>query len=92
VHECAYAPERFVPARLLIRKCCSVAASGGEGTAKCRVSEERIPIMKVRLKEEMETLLIPLYGRAQMSRRGLFSDKQAEEAVRQIDYDFSRLR
>jgi len=47
--------------------------------------------MKVRLKEEMETLLIPLYGRAQMSRRGLFCDKQAEEAVRQIDYDFSRL-
>ncbi len=48
--------------------------------------------MKVRLKDEMETLLIPLYGRAQMSKRGLFGDKQAEEAVRQIDYDFSRLR
>lgn len=48
--------------------------------------------MKIRLKEEMETLLIPLYGRAQMSSRGLFCDKQAEEAVRQIDYDFSQLR
>ncbi len=48
--------------------------------------------MKIRLKNEMETLLIPLYGRAQMSKRGLFSDKQAEEAVWQIDYDFSRLR
>jgi len=48
--------------------------------------------MKVKLKDEMETLLIPLYGRAQMSGRGLFSDEWAEEAVRRIDYDFSRLR
>lgn len=48
--------------------------------------------MKVRLKEEMETLLIPLYGRAQMSSRGLFHDSFAEQAVRSVDYDFSRLR
>ena len=47
--------------------------------------------MKVTLKEEMETLLIPLYGKAQMSRKGLFQDREAEEAVAQIDYDFSRL-
>lgn len=49
-------------------------------------------MMKIQLRDEMETLLIPLYGRAQMSRRGLFCDRQAEEAVQQIDYDFSRLR
>jgi O-methyltransferase involved in polyketide biosynthesis len=53
-------------------------------------AKERI-LMKIQLRDEMETLLIPLYGRAQMSRRGLFYDRQAEEAVRQIDYDFSRL-
>jgi O-methyltransferase involved in polyketide biosynthesis len=47
--------------------------------------------MKVSLKEEMETLLIPLYGKAQMSRKGLFQDREAEEAVAQIDYDFSKL-
>ncbi len=47
--------------------------------------------MKIQLKEEMETLLIPLYGRAQMSRRGFFHDEFAEEAVRSIQYDFSRL-
>jgi O-methyltransferase involved in polyketide biosynthesis len=47
--------------------------------------------MKIALKEEMETLLIPLYGKAQMSRKGIFRDRDAEEAVAQIDYDFSRL-
>lgn len=48
--------------------------------------------MKIRLKDEMETLLIPLYGRAQMSAKGFFHDPFAEQAVRSIDYDFSRLR
>lgn len=47
--------------------------------------------MKISLKEEMETLLIPLYGRAQMSRKGIFKDRDAEHAIAQIDYDFSRL-
>lgn len=47
--------------------------------------------MKLSLKEEMETLLIPLYGRAQMSRKGLFQDLDAESAISQIDYDFSKL-
>lgn len=48
--------------------------------------------MNIQLKEEMETLLIPLYGRAQMSRMGYFHDEFAEEAVRSIQYDFSKLR
>lgn len=48
--------------------------------------------MKISLKAEMETLLIPLYGRAQMSRKGIFPDREAEFAVGQIDYDFSKLR
>ena len=47
--------------------------------------------MIVSLKEEMKTLLIPLYGRAQMSKKGLFQDLDAESAIAQIDYDFSKL-
>lgn len=47
--------------------------------------------MKIFLKEEMETLLIPLYGKAQMSKKGIFLDRDAEKAVAQIDYDFSKL-
>ncbi|WP_313162884.1 class I SAM-dependent methyltransferase [Sedimentibacter sp.] len=47
--------------------------------------------MKISLKEEMETLLIPLYGRAQMSRKGIFKDPDAEHAISQVDYDFSKL-
>lgn len=34
--------------------------------------------MKITLTNEMETLLIPLYGRAQMSQQGIFEDKEAE--------------
>jgi O-methyltransferase involved in polyketide biosynthesis len=48
--------------------------------------------MKIVLSGAMETLLIPLYGRAQMSRRGLSPDADAEQAVARIDYDFSRLK
>jgi O-methyltransferase involved in polyketide biosynthesis len=47
--------------------------------------------LKIALKEEMETLLIPLYGRAEMSKKGLFKDTDAEDAVAQIDYNFSNL-
>jgi len=47
--------------------------------------------MKISLKEQMETLLIPLYGRAQMSRKGLMNDPDAENAIEQISYDFSKL-
>ncbi|MDD4311413.1 MAG: class I SAM-dependent methyltransferase, partial [Eubacteriales bacterium] len=48
--------------------------------------------MEIQLKEEMETLLIPLYGRAQMSQKGYFQDTYAQDAVRSIHYDFSRLK
>ena len=48
--------------------------------------------MKISLTGQMETSLIPLYGRAQMSRKGLFHDSDAEYAVTRIDYDFSKLR
>ncbi len=47
--------------------------------------------MKISLKGEMETLLIPLYGRAKMSQKGLFRDEDAELAIKEIDYDFSKL-
>jgi O-methyltransferase involved in polyketide biosynthesis len=47
--------------------------------------------VKISLKEEMQTLLIPLYGRAQMSKKGLFKDEDAENALAQLDYDFSTL-
>ncbi|MEA4816388.1 MAG: class I SAM-dependent methyltransferase [Lachnospiraceae bacterium] len=47
--------------------------------------------MKISLTEQMETLLIPLYGRAQMSKKGLFKDRDAEYAITQLDYDFSKL-
>jgi len=48
--------------------------------------------MKISLQKEMETLLIPLYGRAQMSKKCIFKDDDAELVVEQIDYDFSKLR
>lgn len=48
--------------------------------------------MKIALEKEMKTLLIPLYGRTEMSRRGLFRDRDAERAVMRLDYSFSRQR
>jgi hypothetical protein len=48
--------------------------------------------MKIQLKEEMETLLIPLYGKAKMSETGIFRDSFAEDAVRKLDYNYSRLK
>jgi O-methyltransferase involved in polyketide biosynthesis len=47
--------------------------------------------LKISLTENMETLLIPLYGRAKMSQKGLFKDEDAELAIKEIDYDFSKL-
>lgn len=47
---------------------------------------------KIRLDKEMETLLIPLYGRAQMCESGLFFDQFAVETVRKVDYDFEKLK
>ncbi len=48
--------------------------------------------MKIQLKNEMETLLIPLYGKAKMSEMGIFKDSYAESAVKKLDYDYSRLK
>lgn len=50
------------------------------------------PLAPLLLHGSMETLLIPLWGRAQMSRAGLFSDPDAEETVARLPYDFERLR
>jgi len=48
--------------------------------------------MKIQLKNEMETLIIPLYGKAKMSEMGIFKDSYAEAAVNKLDYDYSRLK
>jgi O-methyltransferase involved in polyketide biosynthesis len=49
---------------------------------------------KVDLTKEKETLLITVYGKALESRlpNSLLKDRFADEAVRRIDYDFSRLK
>ena len=49
---------------------------------------------KVRLSEEKETLLIPLYGKARESakRNPVLFDPKAAEIVNGVDYDFSRLK
>ena len=47
---------------------------------------------KISLSGEMETLLIPLYGRAESTRRGLCSDPYAIETVEKIEYDFNALK
>ena len=48
---------------------------------------------KIVLREEMETLLITLYGKAKDYRRepSILKDKKADEIVQMIDYDFSLL-
>lgn len=48
--------------------------------------------MKIKLKYEMETLIIPLYGKAKMSQLGIFLDPYAEEMVQKIEYDYSKLK
>ena len=46
---------------------------------------------KITLTAESETLFIPLYSKAEMSREGrILSDKKSEEIVNNIDYDFSK--
>ena len=45
------------------------------------------------LNNESQTLFIPLYGKAMMSKNNLFlKDTKAEEIITSIDYDFSKLR
>lgn len=47
----------------------------------------------IKLGKEAETLLIPLYGRAMMSREGkILHDPYAEEILQKIEYDFERLK
>lgn len=46
----------------------------------------------IQLEKEMETLLIPLYGRAQMTRAGVCNDPYAKQVIDSIDYDFSKLK
>lgn len=48
--------------------------------------------MKIQLKNEMETLIIPLYGKAKMSEMGVFKDSYAEAAIDKLDYDYSKLK
>lgn len=47
--------------------------------------------MKVTLSPEQETLLIPLFAKAQPE-NPLFFDPKAQEILERVDYDFSRLR
>lgn len=47
--------------------------------------------MKITLTPEQETLLIPLYTKAQPG-NPLFFDPKAQDILRQVDYDFTRLR
>jgi O-methyltransferase involved in polyketide biosynthesis len=48
--------------------------------------------MKIQLKNEMETLIIPLYGKAKMSEMGVFKDLFAEAAIDKLDYDYAKLK
>ncbi len=48
--------------------------------------------MKIQLKNEMETLIIPLYGKAKMSQIGIFNDPYAEAMIEKIDYDYTKLK
>jgi O-methyltransferase involved in polyketide biosynthesis len=47
---------------------------------------------KITLRKEMETLLIPLCGRAEATRQGLIQDPYAVEALEGIEYDFAKLK
>src|SRR3974390_490678 len=53
----------------------------------------QIKVKKINLGSVEETLLIPLWGRATISREypSLLNDTKAVELVGQIDYDFSKL-
>jgi O-methyltransferase involved in polyketide biosynthesis len=48
---------------------------------------------KITLTKECETLFIPLYCKALMSKDGtILTDKKAEDIVRKVDYDFSTIK
>lgn len=47
----------------------------------------------IKLSNKSETLLIPLYGKALMSRNSkIIKDKKAEEIIGKIDFDFKKLK
>lgn len=47
----------------------------------------------MKLSNESKTLFIPLYGKALMSKNGLFiNDKKAEEIIDKIDFNFDKLK
>lgn len=51
-------------------------------------------MIKIETNTVMETLVMPLYGRAVCSQRypQIFQDSSAEEVITKIDYDFSQLK
>ncbi len=50
-----------------------------------------MPDEKIKLKNNSETLFIPLYGKANISKYGdILSDPKAKEIVAKVDYDFSQ--
>jgi O-methyltransferase involved in polyketide biosynthesis len=53
-----------------------------------------VELERVRLTGAQETTLATLYGKAMESRRpdSILSDREADKALRRIDYDFGRLR
>jgi O-methyltransferase involved in polyketide biosynthesis len=57
------------------------------------MTEEPVATGKIEFTKEKETLLMTLYGRALQSQweHPILRDPWAEEAVRRIDYDFSKL-
>lgn len=47
----------------------------------------------MKLNNESKTLFIPLYGKAEMSRKKLFlEDKKAEEIIKNVDFNFDKLK
>ncbi|MCR3956697.1 MAG: class I SAM-dependent methyltransferase [Gudongella sp.] len=48
--------------------------------------------MNIDLDGEMETLLIPLYGKAKMSEEGIFVDTFAQKSVENLNFDFTSLK
>ena len=69
-------------------------ARSGLASATSRQRSNQMELEKVRLAGAQETTLATLYGKAMESRRpdSILNDREADKALRKIDYDFSRLR
>jgi O-methyltransferase involved in polyketide biosynthesis len=61
---------------------------------RCRPKDATMEKQKIRLTEEKETLLIPLYSKALESQRPhpILVDRKAEEILQGIEYDFGQLK